>query len=123
LKNRRGITFISLIIAVFVLAVGIAALLKVYPVISGLSEKAKGHISVSLIADRIFALIEKVYGDAGGPAVPPCLSGIDEEFPIFSYFAEIEEEKEDLYGVNIEISWEKEGKIQNEYFSGKFRRK
>ncbi len=123
MNNRHGITFISLLIAVFVLTVGIAALLKVYPVISSLSEKAKGYVSTALIADRVFTLIETIYGDINGPPVPPYFSGIDEEFPRYAYSADIQEEKETLYRVDVKISWEKEGKCEEEYFSGKFRRK
>ncbi|MCK9266218.1 hypothetical protein M0P98_04975 [bacterium] len=123
MKNKAGITFIGLIISVLILAIGISTLLKIYPVISTLSEKAKGNISVSFIADKIFALIENVYGNSNGPPVPTHLSGIDEEFPLYFYSVDIKEEKESLYNVDIEISWKKEGKIAKEYFSEKFRRR
>ncbi|HNS32183.1 MAG TPA: hypothetical protein PKN36_04320 [bacterium] len=123
MRNRHGITFISLIIAVFVMAVGIASLLKVFPVISRLSERGKNDISVSLIADRIFTLIEHVYGDVNGPPVPSSIFGTDAEFPRYSYTADIEEEKENIYKIDVTISWEKEGKVENEYFFGNFRRK
>ncbi len=123
MKSNGGLTFVSLLIAVFVLAAGITALLKVYPVIGNLSQRAKSSVSVSLIADRLFSLIENVYGHAGGPPVPAGISGRDEEFPAFFYRALMKEEKEDLYSVEIEISWKREGNEEKEIFQGKFRRK
>jgi len=123
MNTNKGITFISVLIAVFVMAVGLTALLKAYPLIGRLSERARSYVSVSLVADKVFAVIENVYGDAGGPAVPESFAGIDEEFPGYSYSASIEEEKKGLYAVNVEISWRREGKIESESFFGRFRRK
>lgn len=122
-RTKRGVTFVSVLIALFVLAVGITALLKAYPVISRLSDRAKNHVAVSLIADKIFTVIENVYGDAGGPPVPVFLSGTDEEFSRYFYSAEITEEKERLYAVEVKVSWEREGKVESEHFFAKFRRK
>lgn len=118
----RGITFISVLIALFILAVGLITLLRVYPVIDKLSGRAKTFVSLSMIADRVFTVIEKVYGDADGPAVPSSLSGIDEDFPRYSYSVSIREEKQGLYKTEVEITGKEEGKIESEYFYGSFRR-
>ena len=73
--NKRGVTFISVLIAFFILAVGVVALLRVYPAIDKLSGRAETFVSLSMIADKVFTVIEKVYGDADGPPVPSSFSG------------------------------------------------
>ncbi len=117
-----GITFISVLIAFFILSVGIITLLRVYPVIDKLSGRAKTYVSLSMIADKVFTTIEKIYGDADGPVVPSFLSGTDEDFPQYSYFVNIQQEKEDLYKAEVKITRMEEGKSESDYFYGSFRR-
>lgn len=119
----RGITFISVLVAFFILAVGIITILRVYPAIDNLSGRAKNYVSVSMIADRIFAVIENIYGSADGPAVPSFIEGVDEEFAEYGYSVWFEEEKQDLYRADMEILFKKEGKNETEYFQETFRRK
>ncbi len=124
--NKRvkgsGITFISVLISLLILSIGMVTLLRVYPVIDKLSGRAKGYVSLSMIADRVFTVIEKVYGDADGPAVPLSLYGVDEDFPEFSYSAYIHAVKQGLYETEVEITKKSEGKVESEYFYGSFRR-
>lgn len=121
MKNK-GLTFISVLIAVFILAVGILYLVRVYPVIDKLSGRSKGYIITSQIADRLFTLIEEVYGSPDGPPVPSVITGIDEKFPLYSYYVSIKEEKEGFYRVDIEITGKQESRSESTYFSGSFRR-
>lgn len=121
--KKKGITFISVLIAFFILATGILYLVKVFPVIDKLSKRSKSHIITSQIADRIFTLIEEVYGNSDGPPVPSSLTGTDEKFPLYSYYVSIVEEKQGLYRVDLEIIEKVEGKVEATYFSGSFRRR
>lgn len=120
---HAGITFISVLVAFFILAVGIITILRVYPAIDNLSGRAKNYVSVSMVADRIFAVIENVYGDAHGPAVPSFIEGVDEEFAEYGYSVWFEEEKQSLYRADIEILFKREGKSEKEYFQETFRRR
>jgi len=120
--NKKGMTFIGVLVAFFILAAGIVTLLRVYPVLDKLSGRAKDYVSLSMIADRVFTVIEKVYGDDDGPAVPQSLSGIDEDFPQYGYSVRIETEKPGLYRTEVEITRKMEGKIESEWFYGSFRR-
>ncbi|MCM8762025.1 MAG: hypothetical protein NC905_01110 [Candidatus Omnitrophica bacterium] len=121
--KKTGITFISVLVAFFILAVGILYLLRVYPVIDKLSGRSKRYIIASQIADKLFTLIEEVYGSPDGPPVPSSISGVDEKDPLFSYYVNIKEEKEGLYRVEIEITGKEEGRSENTYFTGSFRRR
>ena len=121
--KKKGLTFISVLIAFFILAVGILYLVRVYPVIDKLSGRSKAYITTSQIADRLFTLIEEVYGSPDGPPVPPFISGVDEKFPLYSYYVRIEEEKEGLFRVDMEIKRKEEGRSESAYFSGSFRRR
>jgi len=120
--NKRGVTLMSVLVALLILAVGIVALLRVYPVIDKLSGRAQTYVSLSMIADKVFTVIEKVYGDAGGPPVPQFLSGVDEDFPRYGYSVRMRQEKQGLYETEVEITGKEEGKIEREYFYGSFRR-
>ncbi|HOL21865.1 MAG TPA: prepilin-type N-terminal cleavage/methylation domain-containing protein [bacterium] len=121
--KRKGFTFISVLVAFFILATGILYLVKVYPVIDKLSGRNKRYIIASQIAENLFTLLEEVYGNSDGPSVPSFISGVDEKFPLYSYYVSIDEEKEGLYRVEIEITGKEEGRNEREYFSGSFRRK
>jgi len=121
-SRNAGITIMNVLIALLILSVGIVALLRVYPVIDKLSGRAETFVSLSMIADKVFTVIEKVYGDASGPAVPASLSGVDEDFPRYGYSVRIMEEKQGLYKTEVEITEKEEGKIEKEYFCGSFRR-
>jgi len=121
--RKSGITFISVLVAFFILAVGVVTLLRVYPSIDLLSVRAKNYVSVSMIADKIFAVIENVYGDAEGPSVPPFIAGVDGEFPEYGYSVWFEEEKQGLYKADMEIVFKREGRDEKEFFQETFRRK
>ncbi len=123
IAGRKGVTFISLVVAVFIMSVGITAILRVFPVISRLGERAKNNVSVSLVADRVFTVIEMVYGSESGPPVPGHIYGRDTEFPRYSYRADITEERENLYSVEVDVFWKREGKVESRYFFGRFTRK
>src|SRR5690554_3148492 len=87
-----GFSFISVIISVFILAAGMITLLRVYPVVDRLSVRSENFVSMSLIADRLFTVIEQVYGGSNSPVVPACFHGVDEEFPLYEYNVSIYEE-------------------------------
>jgi len=120
---KKGITFIGVLISLFILAVGIVSLLKVFPVISKLSSRSKDYISISFIADKIFLLIEKEYGDRNGPQLPPFIEGKLHDYPEFSYIAKFHQEKENFYRIELLIRWKRDGKIKERYFYGYLRRK
>jgi len=121
--KKKGLTFISILITFFILAVGILYLVRVYPVIDKLSGRSRRNIITSQIADRIFTLIEEVYGSSDGPPVPPFISGVDEKFPLYIYYVSIEEEKEGLFKIEMEITGKEAGRSESAYFSGSFRRR
>ncbi|MDD3725758.1 MAG: hypothetical protein PHI44_00960 [Candidatus Ratteibacteria bacterium] len=121
--KHKGLTFISVLIAFFILAVGILYLVRVYPVIDKLSFRSRSYIITSQIADKLFTLLEEVYGSSDGPPVPSFLSGTDEKEPLYSYSINIGQEKEGLYRVEMEIIRKEEGRSESEYFSGSFRRR
>lgn len=123
MKHKQGITLISTLVALFILLTGIVTLLRVFPVIEKLSGKAKRAVSASFIADKIFVSIEESYGSIASAPVPRELSGIDSEYPQYSYRTVFKEEKENFYKVELEISGKKEGKIEKQYFYDFFRRK
>ena len=116
-------TFIGVLVAFFILAVGILYLVRVYPVIDKLSARSKSYIITSQIADRIFVLMEEVYGSPDGPPVPSFITGVDERFPLFSCSVYIGEEREGLFRMDAEITEKTEGKNENTYFTGSFRRR
>lgn len=120
---KKGITFISILVSLFILLVGIITLFRVFPVINKLSVRAKRSVSVSMIADKIFVLMEKAYESKSGTEIPIFLEGIDDEFPQYSYRINFTEEKEDLYKMELEISYKKEGKIEKGSFYQVFRRR
>ncbi len=121
--KKGGFSFISVLVAFFILATGILYLVKVYPVIDKLSGRSRRYIITSQIADRLFTLIEEVYGNSDGPPVPSFISGVDDKFPFYSYYVSIDEEKEGLYRVEMEVTGKEEGRNEREYFSGSFRRR
>ena len=122
-RMKKGITFISILVSLFILLVGIITLFRVFPVINKLSVRAKRSVSVSMIADKIFVLMEKAYESKSGTEIPIFLEGIDDEFPQYSYRINFTEEKEDLYKMELEISYKKEGKIEKGSFYQVFRRR
>lgn len=120
--SRVGFTFISILIALFILATALFILVKVFPAISILSEKSKSSASVSLIADKIFATIEQIYADREVP-LPEKISGQFPDFPGYSYNVSFIEEKEDLYRVEVEIRWKNQGKDESKIFVSEIRRR
>ncbi|MGC8977562.1 MAG: type II secretion system protein [Candidatus Ratteibacteria bacterium] len=122
--NRRiknGFTLISILIGLFILACGIVTLIRVYPVIMGLSEKSKNSVNVSFIADKIFTQIE-IYEDKD-IELPETIEGTLSEFPDYKYKLNFVEEKVDLYRVELEIFWKKEGRDEKKYFVSVLRRR
>lgn len=122
--NRRlvfGFTLISILIGLFILAGGIIVLVRVYPVIMNLSERGKSSVNVSFIADKIFTQME-VYRDKSIP-VPEEIEGVLEDYPDYKYKINFVQEKEDLYLMELEIYWKREGKIEKKYFVSALRRR
>lgn len=122
--NRRlvcGFTLISILIGLFILAGGIIVLVRVYPVIMNLSERGKSSVNVSFIADKIFTQME-VYRDKSIP-VPEVIEGVLEDYPDYKYKINFVQEKEDLYLMELEIYWKREGKIEKKYFVSALRRR
>ncbi len=74
---RRGLTLVSVLIALAVLVIGVATLFRVYPVITRLSERSRSATVAALIADRVRAALEDAYGGADDPLPPPVLEGAD----------------------------------------------
>lgn len=122
--NRRlvcGFTLISILIGLFILAGGIIVLVRVYPVIMNLSERGKSSVNVSFIADKIFTQME-VYRDKS-ISVPEVIEGVLEDYPDYKYKINFVQEKEDLYLMELEIYWKREGKIEKKYFVSALRRR
>jgi Tfp pilus assembly protein PilE len=120
--RKLGFTLISILIALFILAGGIITLIRVYPVIMNLSERSKSSANVSFIADKIFTEIEEKYGKKEVP-LPDSIEDVVSEYPDYKYKVVFTEEKEDLYKVELEIFWKKEGKIEKKYFVSILRRR
>lgn len=119
---KSGFTLITVLIGLFILAGGIITLIKVYPVIMNLSERSKSSVNVSFIADKIFTTIEQIYGNKDVP-LPENIEGTYSDYPDYRYKVNFTEEKEDLYKVELEILWKKEGKDEKKYFVSSLRRK
>lgn len=120
---KKGITFISILIAFFVLSVGLVTILRVFPVIKNLSEVSRTNLELSLVSENILTLVEQVYSSQNGPEVPAYLRGKDQQYPRYEYFITFEEEKAFLYDVHLTINWKSEGFVESRDFYGKFRRK
>ncbi|MCM8818914.1 MAG: hypothetical protein NC915_05520 [Candidatus Omnitrophica bacterium] len=123
--NRRlniGFTLISILIGLFILASAIIVLVKAYPVIMKMSEKSKNFINVSFIGDKILSQIEEIYGNKEIP-LPETLIGIVDEFPDYKYKLNFIKEKDDLYRIELEIFWKREGKDEKKYFVSVLRRR
>jgi len=120
--RKLGFTLISVLIALFILAGGIIVLVRVYPLIMELSEKSKNSVNISFIADKIFAEIEEKYSKKE-VSLPETIENIIPEYPDYKYKVNFFQEKEDLYRVELEIFWKKEGKIDKKYFVSILRRR
>jgi len=123
--NRRlkyGFTLITVLIGLFILASGIIVLVRVYPVIMNLSERGKREVNVSFIADKIFTQVEHIYGNKD-IFLPDSIEGVLYDYPDYSYRVSFFEEKKDLYRVELEIFWKKEGKNEKKYFVSSIRRR
>ncbi|RKY32142.1 MAG: hypothetical protein DRP67_01375 [Candidatus Omnitrophota bacterium] len=120
-RIRKGFTFIEVLISLFLLAVGVIFLLKVFFVISRLSSKAEDYLSNSFIADKIFLSIKKEYGDRN-KKLPEFIEGKLYDYPEFSYIAKFYKEKEDFYKIELLVKWKREGRVKKRYFYGYLRR-
>lgn len=123
--NRRmkfAFTLISILIGLFILATGIVVLVKAYPVIMKMSEKSKSSVNVSFIADKILTQIEEIYGNRE-IFLPETLEGVVDDLPDYKYKINFIEEKEDLYKVELEVFWKREGKDEKKYFVSILRRR
>jgi hypothetical protein len=123
ITEGNGITFVTVLVSLAILAAGIVTLLKVFPVITSLSERAESNVSVSMIADNLFTSVEKIYGSKSGPEVPPSIQGECAEFPAYKYRISFDEKKKDLYDVQADVFWKREGKYEHKNFYTRFRRK
>ncbi len=120
--RKLGFTLISILIGLFILAGGIIVLIRVYPIIMRLSEKSKNSVDISFIADKIFTEIEEKYGKKE-VNLPELIEDTLPEYPDYKYRVSFIEEKEDLYKVELEILWKREGKIEKKYFVSILRRR
>jgi len=120
--RKLGFTLISILIGLFILAGGIIVLIRVYPIIMRLSEKSKNSVNISFIADKIFTEIEEKYGKKE-VNLPELIEDTLPEYPDYKYRVSFIEEKEDLYKVELEILWKREGKIEKKYFVSILRRR
>ncbi len=121
-KLNTGFTLISILIGLFILAGGILFIMRSYPVIMRMSEKSKNNVNISFIADKIFTQIDEIYSSKDTP-LPPYLEGGIDEFPDYKYKINFIEEKENLYKVELEIFWKREGKDEKKYFVSMLRRR
>ncbi|MFN4227152.1 MAG: hypothetical protein ACK4F0_03305 [Candidatus Ratteibacteria bacterium] len=119
---KLGFSLITVLIGLFILAGGIITLIKVYPVIMNLSERSKNLVNVSFIADKIFTMIEQIYGDKENE-IPENFEGVLSDYPDYRFKVIFTEEKQDLYKVELEIYWKKEGKDEKKYFISSLRRR
>ncbi len=120
--RSRGILLISVLVAAFILTVGIAAIFRMLPAVRKLSDRSKDRISCTLIADQAFARLETQYGRSDGPPVPRSVEEADPRFPDYSYRAVFTEERAGLYRVDLEVTWRREGAEKTERFFQTFRR-
>ena len=119
----KGIGLISVLVALFLLLVGVMMLARVMPALGKLSGRSKDTLAVSLLADRIFAVMEEAYGCSSGPPVPPFLRGVESDYPGYPYAARFDEIRDGMYRVELEIRWKREGNDAREAFYHVFRRK
>lgn len=120
---KPGMTLISVLVATVVLVIGVLTLLRVYPVITRLSERARSHTAAEFIADKVFATLREAYGGADAAAPPASLSGAEAEFPGYAWRAQFIEEREGLCRVELEVSWTREGERAFEDFQETLRRR
>jgi len=110
-------------VAVLILLAGVAVLVRTMPAIRGLSVRAEGAASAAMVADRIFTVLERVYGDGDGPAVPVSVEGADPESARYRYRAFFSERKPGLFQIEMEIATLREGRPDTRIFFHVFRRR
>jgi len=118
----RGLTLISVIIALAILMVGVATLFRVYPAITRLSGRSRGQTVAVFIADRVRTALEEAYGGADDPLPPAVVEGADDEHPGYTWQARFVEEKEGLYRIELTVSWFREGVRVTQEFQEMLRR-
>ncbi|MCM8766738.1 MAG: hypothetical protein NC901_01575 [Candidatus Omnitrophica bacterium] len=121
-RKRLGFSLITVLIGLFILISGIITLIRVYPVIMNLSERSKNLVNISFIADKIFTMVEQIYGNKDNE-LPECIEGVLNDYPDYRYKINFTEERQDLYKVELEIYWKKEGKNERKYFVSSLRRR
>lgn len=122
-RIEKGMTLISLLVAVLVLLSGVLVLFRAFPVVNHLAHRSGTRIACSLVADKILTVLEDVYGNSSGPEVPVSLEGVEEEFPQYPYQAVFSEERAGLYRVELEILAKQEGRTERKYYQHVFRRR
>lgn len=120
--GKTGLSLVSVLVALFLLLVGVITLVRTIPPIAALSERSRNLYATSLIADKVFAVIEQVYGSPSGPDLPACIEGTDPNFPRYAYRATFREEKPGLWQTEIAVTWTQEGKEEMRCFYQDFRK-
>jgi len=120
---KKGVSLIAVLVALCLLATGIATLFRVLPVLNTLSRRSNVYSACSQIADRLFKEIEEEFGSCLGPPVPDYLEGRDSLHPDYFYRLWFQEIKDGLYQVELEISWLTGGKTDKKSFYYTFRRR
>jgi len=114
---------VTILVAIFLLMVGVAILAKTLPVAGRISEKTAHAYSSAFLAEKIFAVMEQAYGSSSGPAAPGLVEGSDPQYPEYRYAVRFEEKKADLFTMRMELFRLREGREEREEFWGTMRRK
>ncbi|MCM8768745.1 MAG: hypothetical protein NC911_03560 [Candidatus Omnitrophica bacterium] len=123
INSESGVTLITVLVCLFLLAAGISTLFRVLPLLDHLSRRSQGYVACTQLAEKIFQEVEEKFGQADGPEVPAYLEGTDADSPGYFYRLWFQEEKEGLYGVSLEITWKTRGKLEKRHFYDSFIRR
>jgi len=112
-SGKSGMSLVSVLIALFILLVGILSLTKIYPVLEQLALRSQRYTRTQTIADHILERIEQLYGSED-TAVPTEISGSVQQFPGVSYRVRFARQQENLYEVRVSVFNKQEGKTIEE---------